>query len=122
MGLTYKRKWQNWPNKLLHSLVQLPCVLEIDVMDMPYDDSSFDVALGLYLLCALRSKACVNLFKEIQRVLLPGGKAVVNCIPKFAFEKNFLSSGADRVLVEKKLSDKLMKLVAYMLSITRLNK
>ena len=84
-----------------------------DVMDMPYDDSSFDVALGLYLTCALRPEACINLFKGMHRVLAPDGKAVVNCIPKFSLEKMVLRSGADRILVEKKIAEKLMNLTAY---------
>ena len=84
-----------------------------DVMDMPYDDNSFDVALGFYVTCALRPKACVNLFKGIHRVLAPGGKAVMNCIPKLAFERMALRSGADRILVEKKIAEKLMNLLAY---------
>ena len=60
-----------------------------DVMNMPYDDCSFDVALCFYVTCVLRFEACINLFKEIERVLAPGGKALVNCIPQLAFEKIF---------------------------------
>ena len=84
-----------------------------DVMRMPYDDSSFDVAMAFYVACTIRLEACINLFKEIYRVLIPGGKAVVNCIPKVVFKEMMLKSGADRVLVEKKIAEKLMKLAAY---------
>ena len=84
-----------------------------DVIGMPYNDSSFDVTLCFYVTCALRPEACINLFKEMYRVLVASGKAVVNCITKFACEKMALRSGADRVLVEKKIAEKLMNLAAY---------
>ena len=84
-----------------------------DVMDMPYDDNTFDVALSFYVTCALRPEACMKLFKEIHRVLVPGGKAVVNCISKSAFEKLYLKSGSDPVLVEKEIAKKLVSLTTY---------
>ena len=84
-----------------------------DVMDMPYDDNTFDVALSFYITCGLRPEACMKLFKEMHRVLVPGGKAVVNCISKPAFEKLFVRSGADTVLVEKEIAKTLMGLTAY---------
>ena len=48
-----------------------------DVMDMPYEDNTFDVALIFYLTCGLHFKACIKHFKEIFRVLAPSGKALV---------------------------------------------
>ena len=84
-----------------------------DVMDMPYDDNTFDVALGFHVTCALQPEACMKLFKEMHRVLVPGGKAVMNCISKPAFEKLTLRSGADPVLVEKEIAKILMGLTAY---------
>ena len=84
-----------------------------DLKDMPYDENSFDVAIYIYITLALRSNACISLFKEIYRILVPGGKAVVNCASKQAFEKMILRSGADKVLVEKKIAEKLINLAAY---------
>ena len=84
-----------------------------DVMDMPYGDNTFDVALSFYITCTVRPEACIKLFKEIHRVLVPGGKAVVNCISKPAFEKLTIRSGADQVLVEKEITKILMSLTAY---------
>ena len=84
-----------------------------DVMDMPYDDNTFDVALSFYVTCTVRPEACIKLFKEIHRVLVPGGKAVVNCISKPAFEKLTVRIGADPVLVEKEIAKILMGLTAY---------
>ena len=81
-----------------------------DVMDMPYDDNTFDVALSFYVTCALRLEACINHFKEMYRVLVPGGKAMMVCISKAAFEKIFLKNGADQVVVEKKIASKLLNL------------
>ena len=84
-----------------------------DLKDMPYDDNTFNVVISIYITLALQNEACISLFKEIYRVLTPGGKAVVNCVPKPAFEKMILRSGADRVSVEKKIAEKLMNLTAY---------
>ena len=84
-----------------------------DVMDIPYGDNTFDVALSFYVTCVLRPEACMKHFKEMHRVLVPGGKAVVNCISKPAFEKLFVRSGADPVLVEKEIAKTLMGLTAY---------
>ena len=86
-----------------------------DIMDMPYDDNTFDVALSFYVTCTVRLEACIKLFKEIYRVLVPGGKAVMNCASKHAFEKLYLRirSGADPILVEKEITKVLMLLPAY---------
>ena len=75
-------------------------------MHMPYSDTAFDIALSFYVTCALRLEACVSHFnyKEMHRVqlLVLGGKAMMVCISKSAFEKLFLRKGADQVVVEKK--------------------
>ena len=84
-----------------------------DVMDMPYDDNTFDVALSLYVTCCLRLKACISHFKELYRVLVPGGKAIVVNFSKPAFEGMFLRYGADRVIVEEKIEKILMNLKTY---------
>ena len=84
-----------------------------DLKDMPYDDNMFDVVISIYITLASQNETCISLFKEIYRVLTPGGKAVVNCAPKPAFEKMILRSGANRVSVEKKIAEKLMNLTAY---------
>ena len=84
-----------------------------DVMNMPYDDNTFDVALSFYVTCALRLEACINHFKEMHRVLRPGGKAMVVCISKPAFERMFLKNGADQVMVEKKIESKLSSFKSY---------
>ena len=45
-----------------------------DVMDMPYDDNTFDVALSFYVTCTVRLEACIKLFKEITEFLYLVGK------------------------------------------------
>ena len=39
-------------------------------MHMPYSDNAFDIALSFYVTCVIH-------FKEMHRVLLPGGKAMM---------------------------------------------
>ena len=82
-------------------------------MNMPYDDNTFDVAVGIHITCALQTKVCINLFKEIHRVLVPGGKAIVNCFSKPALGRLAVRSGADKELVEKEIAHKLLNLVSY---------
>ena len=84
-----------------------------DVMNMPYDDNTFDVAVGLYVTCVLRAEVCIKLFKEIHRVLVPGGKAIVNCFSKPALGKLVVRSGADKELVETEIAHKLLNLASY---------
>ena len=78
-----------------------------DVRHMPYDDNMFDFALGMYVTCNLPAEVCIALFKEIHRVLVPGGKAMLNCHVKAAFDKLIVRSGGDKVLVEKEIEEKL---------------
>ena len=73
----------------------------------------FDVALSFYVTCTVRPEACIKLFKEMHRVLVPGGKTVVNCISKPAFEKLTVRSGTDPVLVEKEITKNLIDLMSY---------
>ena len=52
---------------------------------------------------------CVTLFKEIYRVLVPGGKVMLNCHVKAAFGKLIVRSGGDKVLLEKDIEENLSK-------------
>ena len=79
-----------------------------DIMDMPYDDNVFDVALSFYIICALRLEALICHFKEMYRVLAPGGKAMMVCYSRPAFGRIFLRDGADKVVVEKQIAKKLL--------------
>ena len=81
-----------------------------DVMKMPYDDNMFDIAMSLYVLPVLRQEAYVRHFQELHRVLIPGGKAIVVNLTKSAFDKMFLTSGADQTAVIHKIENKLLNL------------
>ena len=84
-----------------------------DVMNMPYDDNTFDIALSSFVTMVLRYEACISHFKELHRVLTPGGKAVVINLTTPAFDKIYLSSGADQGMIEAKIEKKLMELPSY---------
>ena len=84
-----------------------------DVMDMPYDDNTFDVALSFYVICGLRLEALISHFTEMYRVLAPGGKAMMVCYSRHAFEGMFLRNGADQVMVGKQIANKLLILPNY---------
>ena len=78
-----------------------------DVMKMPYEDNSFDIGMSLYVTGWLRPEACVNHFKELHRVLAPGGKAVVINFSNPAFDKLYVTKEADRLAVENEINKKL---------------
>ena len=78
-----------------------------DVMKMPYDDNSFDVAMSLYVTVMLHPTTCVGHFTELYRVLAPGGKAIVINFSNPAFDTLLVAKGADRSEVEKEINKKL---------------
>ena len=84
-----------------------------DVMDMPYGDNTFDVALSFYVTCGLRLEACISHFTEMYRVLAPGGKAIMVSYSKPAFEGIFLRNGVDKEIVETLIAQKLRSLPNY---------
>jgi len=84
-----------------------------DVMKMPYDDNVFDVALSFFVTIVLRLEAFISHFKELYRVLVPGGKAIVLNFSKGAFGKMHLRSGTDQATMEDKIEKMLMKLTSY---------
>ena len=84
-----------------------------NVKNMPYSDNMFDVAMGIHTVVALPAEVCISLFKEIYRVLVPGGKAMLNCHVKAALEKLVVRSGGDKVLLEKEIEEKLSSLTSY---------
>ena len=84
-----------------------------DVRHMPYNDNMFDIALGMHVTCALQAEVCTTFFKEIYRILVPGGKAMLNCQVKAALQKLVVRSGGDKALLEKKIEEKLSNLSSY---------
>ena len=67
-----------------------------DVMDMPYDDNTFDVAISIFVTCNLPIKALTKHFEELNRVLVPGGKGLVLNLSNPAFQTLSLTTGADQ--------------------------
>ena len=57
-----------------------------DVAIMPYDDNTFDIALSVHVTCELPIEILSKHFKELHRVLIPGGKALVVNLSKPAFQ------------------------------------
>ena len=73
-----------------------------DVMNMPYDDNTFDVAISIFVTCELPIEIIPKHFKELHRVLVPGGKALVLNYSKAAFQTNLID-GANEATVQKKI-------------------
>ena len=92
-----------------------------DVMDMPYDDNTFDVAISIFVTCNLPIEALTKHFEELNRVLMPGGKALVLNLSNPAFQILSLITGADEVAVKEKI-DKALKVLPNFPSQLRINK
>ena len=81
-----------------------------DVMLMPNDDNSFDIAISLHVTCLLPMEACISHYEELSRVLSSKGKAVVINFSKPVFDTMVLSPGADLMAVETKIQDAITSL------------
>ena len=81
-----------------------------DVMDMPYDDNTFDAAISIFVTCNLRIEALTKHFEELNRVLVPGGKALVLNLSNSAYQTLSLIAGADEGAVKKKINQALKDL------------
>ena len=81
-----------------------------DCADMPYADASFDVAISLFVTCNLSPEAFAKHFKEIYRVLAPGGKAVMLIPTDNCSSKLYTKIGADPAKVEKDIAQILASL------------
>ena len=73
-----------------------------DITNMPYCDSSFDIALSIHVTCMLPMEVLMSHFKELHRVLVPGGKALVLNLSKSAFQ-DILIDGANETVVQEKI-------------------
>ena len=74
-----------------------------DVMDMPYDDNTFDVAISILVTCNLPIEALTKHFEELSRVLVPGGKALVHNLSNAAFQTMYLFSEDDEASLKKSI-------------------
>ena len=74
-----------------------------DVMNMPYNDNTFDIALSIYITSELPVEKLSIHFSELHRVLVPGGQALVVNHSSPSFYRMYLMSGANEEVVQKKI-------------------
>ena len=84
-----------------------------DAADMPYDDDSFDVAISLFVTCNLSPEVYAKHFEELQRVLAPGGKAVLLLPTDYSHTKLYTKIDADPALVINKIEEILKTVPRY---------
>ncbi|XP_065920411.1 ubiquinone/menaquinone biosynthesis C-methyltransferase UbiE-like [Dysidea avara] len=75
-----------------------------DVVEMPYGDETFDIAMSLYVTCNLDRERLSKHFKELYRVLKPGGKAVIINLAEKSVDKMYLTVSGDEVVVKGKIN------------------
>ena len=92
-----------------------------DVVNMPYDNDTFDIALSLFVTCELPVETLSKHFSELYRVLVPGGKALVLNHSSSTFHRMYLTSGANEEVVQKKI-DQILPLVSDHPTRLQLNK
>ena len=80
-----------------------------DIMDMPYDDNAFDIVLSTYVTCELPIEVLPKHFKELHRVLMPGGKALVLNLSNPAFQTLYLTNEANdrKAVIQEKIDQTL---------------
>ena len=80
-----------------------------DIMDMPYDDNAFDIVLSTYVTCELPIEVLPKHFKELHRVLMPGGKALVLNLSNPAFQTLYLTNEANdrKAIIQEKIDQTL---------------
>ena len=84
-----------------------------DAADMPYDDDSFDVAISLFVACNLSSEVCLKHFKQLYRVLAPGGKAVLLVHTDWSHSKLYTKKKVGPAAVEYSVAQILRRLPKY---------
>ena len=78
-----------------------------DVIDMPYGDNTFEVAISIFVTCNLPIEVLTKHFEKLNRVLIPGGKALVLNLSNPAFQTISLTIGSDEVGVKDKIDQAL---------------
>ena len=84
-----------------------------DVMNMPYDDNTFDIALSIYVTCDLPIELLSKHFKELHRVLIPGGKALVVNLSNAAFQRLYLTNEANEAVIQKTIDQVLADIPSH---------
>ena len=81
-----------------------------DAADMPYGDASFDVAISLFVTCNLLPEAFAKHFLALNRVLIPGGKAILLTPTDDCNSKLYTKIGANPSCVERDIAHILTRL------------
>ena len=90
-----------------------------DITNMPYEDNSFDIALSIHVTNVLPIQILVKHFKELHRVLVPGGKALVLNLSNSAFQ-TILTDGASKAIIQDKI-DQILNCIPDQPSLQQMN-
>ena len=80
-----------------------------DIMNMPYDDNTFDIALSIFVTCELPMEILSKHFTELHRILVPNGRALVVNLCYSSFQK-YLTDGADEEVTQEKIDQILARI------------
>ena len=83
------------------------------VTNMPYSESSFDIATSFFVTCNLSLRAFEKQFQELYRVLVPGGKVIMLTPTDSCSSRLYTKMGADPTTVEAKITQILKTLPKY---------
>jgi len=81
-----------------------------DITEMPYDNDTFDIAMNMYVTCNLTTETLGVLFRELYRVLVPGGKALVLHLTEQSFGKLYTFQGVEEDTLKSKIDQCLKQL------------
>ena len=90
-----------------------------DITNMPYEDNSFDIALSIHVTNVLPIQVLLKHFKELHRVLVPGGKALVLNLSNSAFQ-TILTDGANKATIQDKI-DQILNCIPDQPSLQQIN-
>jgi len=75
-----------------------------NIVAMPYKDNTFDVAMSIFVTCGINPEVLSKHFKELYRVLAPGGRAAIINLTEQSFDKLYLTIGADETSVRGQIA------------------
>ena len=81
-----------------------------DVVQMPYKNASFDVAMSLFVTCNLSPEAFAKHFQELYRVLAPGGKAILLMPTDWSHSGLYTKIESNSFVVEQNIANVLAKI------------
>ena len=84
-----------------------------NVADMPYGDTTFDVAISLFVTCNLSLTTFEKQFRELYRLLVPGGKVIMLTPTDWCHSRLYAKLGSDPATVEAKILQILRNLPKY---------